>query len=379
MPLSVFIPRILFVLLPIFLLPSAGFAQSAYDQLIAVSGQQPGKAPDPGPPLLQTPGDFMLAGALAKQQRDERAAVLEIEKINRELKRCETSIASSRAIIAKAQQSGKAKAEEVARQALANAEFAKKLNLKKLRLAELKLERAKKARRRLISAIDNGTGNQDIRGVVIRSNGEVTRHARLGGKVGPMPADGTGQLAPGDEIRTGNGSSAELQLLSGRGSVTMGENSRFKLEKETAHAEVVRTLSGTFHFAIEKAADFQEKLEQELMPLRERFERVADDPKKAYENFIMALRAKVQKKLEAKTRGGATASVRGTEFLVTENQDGSCRITVIEGSVAVTDHAGVKTILVETGQAIAISPEGTLSTSVPVNGAALPRWWEDKP
>ncbi len=322
---------------------------------------------------------LVTVGALSKLNAQERAAAAEIERITRELAKSDASIARAQEILAKARKSGNDVAENFSLETIRKAEQAKLTNLERMRLAKLKIDWIKKKKQRLNSAPDKGVEKPNLRALVSRATGNVTLQSASGSGAKPFSVEAGGQLEPGDELRTGRGGSAELQLAGGRASVSMAENSRFRIEKDTDSAEVVRTLEGKFHFAVEKMADFEAALERDLAPLREKLAKLADDPIKAYENFIKSLQNKVRKKLEVKVRSGGSGAIRGTEFLVTENADGSSELLVIEGSVAVSDSTGGIAVPVGTGQVIAISSEGTLSTVRRVNTATLPRWWEEQP
>lgn len=322
---------------------------------------------------------LVTAGALSRLNAQERAVAAEIERITRELGKSDASIARAQEILVKARKNGNEVAENFSLETIRKAEQAKITNLENMRLAKLKMDLIKKKKQRLSGAPDKGVAKPNLRALVSRAAGNVTLQSASGSGAKPFSGEDGGQLEPGDELRTGRGGSAELQLLGGRASVSMAENSRFRIEKDTDSTEVVRTLAGKFHFVVERMAEFEAALEQDLAPLREKLAKVADDQKKAYENFMKGLKARVQKKLEMRSRSGGTTSVRGTEFLVTEHPDGSSEILVIEGNVAVSDPNGGATVVVNTGQAITISSAGTPSTVRPANTATLPRWWEEQP
>ena len=354
-------------------MPLAGYCESAYEQLQETAGHQYGNVSD----KTINPA---LASMLAKQRSQERFWTEKIQKIDQEIQKCDKDIALANTIITKAQNIGKIEAEAVARQNLIKAKKLKQSRLEKKRIAEQQLHQAKETGKNLSGSLMDGSAPSDVRSVVSLSSGEVSLlRANSGPKATSLTTHNIEYLAPGDEIQTGNGSRAELQILSGRGAMTMGENSRLKVEEDNGDAEVVRTLEGKFHFVVDNAEKFLAALEKDLAGLKDTLAQTLDDSADTYERFIKSLKAKVQKKLESRTRGRGTASIRGTEFVVNENQDGSCEFVVIEGKVDVTEPNGEKSVMVETGHAVSISSDGKLSGIRQLDTAAILRWWEESP
>jgi len=385
-------------------MPSAGHCDSAYKQLEDAAGHRPAGPPDPGVPVCAGCGltnnnhkancryasqesgspkaaNPALVGMLAKQRSQERIWTEKIKKIEQALRKSDAHIQSANTIITKAQNTGKVEAEVVARQNLAKATKLKQDYLEQKRKAEEQLRRARETGKNLSVSLTDGSVPADVRGVVSHSAGEVSLlRTDSGSKATLLTASQVGCLAPGDEIQTGNDGRAELQILSGRGAMTMGENSKLKMEADNGDAEVIRTLEGKFHFVVEKLEKFQDELDHDLAAVMDKLEKISDDPKREFERYLKALKAKLQKKFEVKTRGGGTASIRGTEFVVNENGDGGCEFVVIDGKVEVTAPRGREQVLVETGHAVSISPDGKLSGGVrQLDVGAISSWREESP
>lgn len=144
--------------------------QPAFDQLIDAAGRQPGAVPVPGPPVCAECGgkngrhlstcstitgrnkpstlrDLETVGPLAKQHAKEKAAVDEVERLTREVEKCDASIAKSQGHIAKAKEVGRIDWEDKAKKNLRKAEHAKKTTLEKLREAKLNLDLIRKNNR----------------------------------------------------------------------------------------------------------------------------------------------------------------------------------------------------------------------------------------
>jgi ferric-dicitrate binding protein FerR (iron transport regulator) len=372
-------------------MPLAGYCQSAYEQLQDAAGQQQGNIPDPGKPVCvgsDCPNAKIesispkivnpaVAGMLAKKRRMERILIENIQKYDPWIQKCDETIASSTSIIFKAQKAGNINAEAIARQALDKAQKAKKSYLEQKQKYERQLRQVKKTVEDISGSLMNGFVPADMRGVVSKSSGEVSLlRANSGPKATSLTSFNVGFLAPGDEFQTGNGGKAEVQILSGRGAITMGGNSKLKVEEDNGDAEVVRTLEGKFHFVVDKAEKFQADLETDMAALKDILAQISVDSKYTYERLITEIKAKVQKKLEVKNRGGFTSSIRSTEFVVNEKQDGSCELVVIDGKVEVTEPDGKKSVMVETGHAVLISSEGKLSGVRQLDTTAIIKWWE---
>lgn len=378
-------------------MPLAGYCQSAYEQLKDSAGQQQGNVPDPREPVCvgsNCPNakkesissktvNPAIAGMLAKKRSLERILTENIQKYDQLIQKCDERIASSTSIIYKAQKAGNIEAEAVALQALNKTQKAKKSYLEQKHKDEQQLRQVKEAVKKLSGSLMNGSVPADMRGVVSKFSGEVSLlRANSGPKATSLtksPVPNVGYIAPGDEIQTGNSSKVELQILSGRGAMTMGENSKLKVEEDNGDAEVVRTLEGKFHFLVDKAEKFQADMETVMAALKETLVQVSDDSKDTYERLIKAMRAKAQKKFQTRTRANVVMTVRGTEFVVNEKQDGSCEIVVIDGKVDVTEPDGKKSVMVETGQAVLIASDGKLSGVRQLDTAAISRWWEELP
>jgi hypothetical protein len=337
-----------------------------------VAGYQPGDVSEPANPAL--------VGMLVKQRGRERFWTERIQKIDLVLHKFEQRIASSIAIINKARQTGKIEAEKVAQLALTKAQGAKQGYLEQKRQAVQQLRRAQAGVERLAGALRAGAVVVALRGVVSRSAGEVgLLRANTVGQALPLSARAIDYLGPGDEIQTGNESTVELQILSGRGVITMGPNSKLRVEEDNGEAEVVRTLAGKFHFLVDKVEKFEADLATDLGTIRDTLVQIPADATVEYNHLIRGLRARAQKKFATKLRGGGTCSIRGTEYVVVENQDGGSEITVFEGQVAVTAPDDEKSVLVEGGQAVAISTAGKLSEVRSLDPATFAKWWEESP
>lgn len=323
------------------------------------------------------PFSILTVGALIKLQAQERAIKTEIQRLIREVQKCDAGIARAKEIVSKARKAGNGQAERLASESIIKSEKAKDIYLKQGVLANRKIARINGEKQRLSTVLLN-RGSELVRGAVSRAYGDVAVHSPDRDREKPLSADHVEPLHPGGEVSTGRGAQAELQLLGGRASMAVSENSRAKIEDDGPDSEVVRTLKGTFHFMVEKKAALQTDLEHGLAPLLDKAGQVLDKTDQSYAGFLGRIKARMEKKLQVKVRSGGTCSVRGTEFVVTEHLDGSSEINVIEGIVTMTDPTSGKETLVATGQGVVVSPEGIPQPVHAVDAASLPKWWEEQ-
>lgn len=102
---------------------------------------------------------------------------------------------------------------------------------------------------------------------------------------------------------------------------------------------------------------------------------------------LMAGRARVitKKRLEVRTPA-AVVAVRGTEFTVNVDKDGTTTVTVLQGSVEVRDLASNASVSLEPSQGITIpkvpgglQQQDMLGRVTTVTPGLIERWWEDLP
>ena len=325
-------------------------------------------------PQTVNPG---IVGMLARQRNLERYWRAEIQKTDQEIQKCDKNITLANTIILKAMMRKRIEAEAVARQNLLKAEQLKRSRLGEKLLAEEQLLQASDVAKNLSGALMKGSATANVRGVVSQSSGVASLSRSNSNSTATMLTGSlVGLLEPGDEILTGNGGKAVLQILSGRGSIAMAGNSKLKVEKDHGDAEVVKTIEGKFHFFVDKVEKFEIAMEKDISTIKENLAQTADDSMAASGRFFNGIKTKIQKKLEVNSRVSVVLADRGTEFIVNEKQDGSCELLVIDGKVAATEPNEGKSIVVETGQSISISPDGKLLEVRQIDRAALTPWWK---
>jgi FecR protein. len=312
-----------------------------------------------------------LLGVIFKLENMRDKAIADIQKYEGDIQKCDTTISKSENIVRLAQQKGNVQAEIIAREASLKAHEAKIKNRDKKNLAEINKKRAEFALATVKNELSNALSQpQKIKSVITNYSGRVEIQKENGetfdfGKNQPV------FLEKGDFIMTYGNSSAELQFLEGRGSLKVGEYSKVKMEEDDKGTQTLNMLKGKAHIDVEKTDEYLKMLDEKLKEYKEDISNIPED----YEKFVKGLRAQVQKKFEVRTQGGGCA-VRGTEFLVFEDDKTGTEIIVLEGSVEMKGVKGEKTIIVNAGNKGTVTKDGKLSEPKKIDLSKIERWWE---
>jgi len=295
-----------------------------------------------------------LLGVLFKAEWLRDDAVLQIKK-------AENYITRAQYIIAGARQEHNAEAEKVAKDALT---VAKKTKAK----AEWKKLKAEESIATIRNALSKNLGGSDrqIKGFVTNYTGRADILKANGDTVPPE----NGFLEPGDKVITLNGT-AEIQALDGRASAKIGPYSELVMKKDTPEEQALELLKGKAHIDVEKMDEYLKMLDEKLKKYKEDISNIPKD----YEKFVKGLKVHAQKKFEVRTQGGGGA-VRGTEFLVFEDNKTGTEIIVLEGSVEMYGVKGEKTIIVNAGNKGTVTKDGKLSEPEKIDISNLEKWWE---
>lgn len=286
------------------------------------------------------------------------------EKVLEKIRKADETIAKANSLIARAQNAGNKAAEGIALQALQKAQENKRQNeLKKLQIDKN------------IAYVQNRMAEHS--GIDAKIGGMVTSHSGrvrvISGKppyeAVAMDGEHPGYFEEGDTIETYDNSRAEVQFLDGRGSMTIGEYSRVKMEKKDPLSETLSLVKGKIHASVDKAEAFEAWVEKQAAM-------AAEDPNKMLAHDFGAIRAWMKnksKKFEVRA-GATTASVRGTTFVMSADEAGTTRIELIEGELAVTNVKTSGETILKGGEKMTISAEGTAYVE-PLKLSSKP-WWE---
>jgi len=320
-----------------------------------------------------------LLGVIFKFENMRDKAIADIQKYEGEIQKCDNTISKSDNIVRLAQQKGNVKAEIIAREASLKAQEAKIKNKEQKNSAELNKKKAEFALATVKNELSNALSQpQKIKSVITNYSGRVEIQKENGetfdfGKNQPV------FLEKGDFIMTYGNSSAELQFLEGRGSLKVGEYSRVKMEEDDAGTQVMNMIQGKVNISVEKLENYQKMMEEKIKAYKEDLKTVKDATKQeklnVYENYLEGLKLRVKKKFEVHTNT-TVMTVRGTQFLVYEDEKTGTEIIVLGGSVEMRGTKGEKTIIVNAGYKGTATKGGILSDPEKIDLSKIERWWE---
>lgn len=324
-----------------------------------------------------------LLGVIFKLENMRDNAIADIQKYEGAIQKCENTISKSDNIIRLAQQKGNVQAETIAREASAKALEAKRKNTESRKLAEFNKMKAEQSLARVKTLdLDHPLSSQQIESVTTDCSGRVSIQ-KASGEIVDAGKTQAGLLEKGDTIVTADKSSAELQFLEGRGSLKVGENSRVKMEEDHADTQVMSVLKGKVSINVEKLEKLEKLLEEKIAAYKEDLRTVNDATKQekleAYENYLRnylsGLKHYAERKFEVR-QPASVFGVRGTKFLVFEDDKTGTEIIVLEGSVEMKEIKGKKIIIVNEGNKAAVAKDGKLSEPQKIDLSKIERWWE---
>ena len=325
-----------------------------------------------------------LLGVIFKLENMRDKAIADIQKYEGEIQKCENTISKSDNIVRLAQQKGNVKAEMIAREASLKAQEAKIKNKEKKNSAEFNKIRAEgtlaTVKNELSNALSHPQAHPDeIKSVITNHSGRVEIQ-KENGEIIDFGKNQIGLLKKGDEIVTYGNSSAELQLLEGRGSLKVGEYSKIKMEADDAGTEVMNMIQGKVNISVEKVENYQKMMEEKIKAYKEDLKTVKDATKQeklnAYENYLKGLKSRMQnmrKKFDIYTPT-VIMSIQGTQFLVYEDEKIGTEMIVLEGSVEMKGTKGDKTIIVNAGYKGTATKGGILSDPEKIDLSKIERW-----
>ena len=325
--------------------------------------------------------NFLLS-VLFKAQELRDKATMEIRKIDMEIKKNEEAIQKSEKIISLAQQKGNTKAEMVARDALMKATEAKRKNEETKAGWELNKMRADRSYAAIQNMFSQNLGSsKQIKGFMSNYTGNVYIIKANGEKASPD----NGFLDPGDKVWTGNGS-AEIQMLDGRGSATLGPYSEFVMKKDTPQEQVVELLKGKVYMAVDKIDEYAKKMKEKIDQYKEDLQTI----KQLNKEDINDLKNYIEKRIREfhvlhnvchyVPRDGknqcvtAVCAVRGTKFTSEIKDNNTYEVIVLEGIVDVTILEKDKTLSVEAGNKAIIGVDGDVKVE---KIDQIEKWWEE--
>jgi len=313
----------------------------------------------------------LLNSSINKIEVKIKKTDFKISNYENEILKCDKTISNSDKIKKLAIQKGNTEAQKIANDALLKSRDAKdKYNrllesARKLKqqfeniLISLKTQQQKVSNSNINTALSlDFSGNVAIH----KNNGEQFH----------LDESKLFMIEEGDLITTSSNSKVDLQFLDGRGNLLLGENSKLKFNKGDS-TDVIDFINGKMKIAVEKKDAFEKRMKEMYENLKEEIGSIPED----YEQFIKKMRARVQKKLEVRNRGGGGGAIRGTELVVNNSENIGTEILVLEGSVELFSKDRLKSITLNTGQKGIINLKGELIGPVGFDLKQINNWWEE--
>jgi hypothetical protein len=320
----------------------------------------------------------LLLSVIFKLEKMRDDATADIQKCENAIQKCDKTISNSENIIKAARENRNVEAEKIASDAMARAKVAKEKNSDMKKLAEEKQKKVQLALATVKNEFSKSLSNpQKIKSVITSYSGRVSIQKKNGEHF-TFEKNQEGFLEDGDEISTYENSRIEMQFLDGRGTMIVGPNSQVKIEDVEAGTQVMNMIKGQVNFTVEKLENYQAKMEGKINAYKEDIKTVKDEFKQKIVdkyNSIIKYPENVLKKFEVRTLA-FVASIRGTQFLVYEDEEKVTELIVLEGSVEMKGIKEGNTILVNAGYKVTATKDGFLSDPKKIDLTTIERWWE---
>lgn len=340
-------------------------------------------------PTISQAQSVDLVGVLFKLQGMKDNATADIQRYEGEIQKCGIIIMKTKQIISLAQQKGNKKAGTIAQEALMNAKEAMRKNQELKNRAELRKKKADIAYTNVRNLLSKNAGsNSKIKGIVTNHTGNVYIYKANGTKASLE----NGFLEIGDGIWTGDGS-AEIQILGGRATARIGPHSRFVMKEYTPQEKVAELIKGKVYIAVDKIDEYMKKMKKEIAQhksdptlkdkvvgkMMDEYEKILDrykkvksgeyDDRSAFGTGILGMTLMLRTPC-------AVAGVRGTKFLVFEDEKTGTELIVLRGIVDVKAIKGNESVSVDAGYRIRVTKDGIISKPEKIDLKKLKRWWK---
>ena len=336
-------------------------------------------------------GNWLL-GVIFKLERMRDNATVDIQRYESEIYKCSATIGKCKNIIRLARQKGNTEAERIAGSSLAKATQAKLKNEESKNSAALRKKRAEVA----LANVHNLLAKQltikaEIRSVVTGRTGRATIFSKRLNESMNLDDNRAAFLEPGDEIWTYGNSSVEMQFLNGRGTLKIGEYSKFRMEEGKPGTQIVNMIKGKIYIDVNKLDEYRNMVEEKITRYQSDTALVKDE----VVGKLVEEHEKLQERMKKARKGyrststlwpllpgplirmsGGTCSIRGTKILIFEEEKAGSELIVLEGTIDVKATKGEASLPVVAGYRIRGSKEGIISKPEKIDLMKIERWWE---
>jgi hypothetical protein len=265
---------------------------------------------------------------------------------------------------------------------------ARRINTNLKHAAELRKKRAGIAKATVSKLLETDEpARPGIKSLITDYSGDVYVWSEKQGNTIKLGEDSGFCLKPGEKIVTMKNSSVEMQFLDGRGAVRIGEHSRVSIEENESGSQTINMIKGKIHIAVNKLDEYRKMFEEKLKSYKE-----LENPSTVKDVLMQEIAEKYeQKKGEYHTYGFLgplglaplirtpciTVTVRGTKFMVFEDEKTGTELIVLEGAVDVKAIKGEESsIPVDAGHSVRATKDGVISKPEKIDLKKLERRWE---
>jgi len=314
-----------------------------------------------------------LLGVIFKLEKMRDDAAADIQRYTSEIYKCSDTIGKSENIIRLARQRSNTEAERIAGTALAKARQAKLKNEELKNAAELRKRKAEIVLANVRNLLAKQLNSKaEIRSVVTGITGRATIFSKRLNKSMPVEDTNAAFLEPGDEIWTYGNSSVEMQFLDGRGTLKLGEYSKFRMGEDSTGQQVIHMLKGKIYIAVDKLDDYRRMMKEGAEEFGEKYKEALKKLAKKTEKLEEKL-GWVHLRVRSESSMGA---IRGTKLVVIEHEAKETEWIVLEGVVDVKAIKGDESASVDAGYRIQASKDGVISKPVKIDLKKIKRWWK---
>jgi hypothetical protein len=317
----------------------------------------------------------LLSSAVSFQKNISRLTE-EIRFYEKKILKCENSVTNSERILKLSKENNNKEAGRISSEAILNyqktiADCQKHILL--LKDSKRKNESALSAVKKAMESGSSQTGG--VNSVALKHTGNVSVIKQNGEKYALDSSQNPG-ITAGDIISTSSDGFADIDFLDGKGSLTIGPDSKISMYREKDSTNVLEVLNGRIYSHVLKPDEYDNKLldikkclDEDSLHLL-----VSKNDISLYDKYLTMMKAKVQKKVEAHVRVSAVLAIRGTQFTIRVIDENSSELQVIEGKIEVYPANSTESVIVYGGQSCLLK-NGTHPNIMQADTLNINKWW----
>jgi hypothetical protein len=289
----------------------------------------------------------------------------------------ENSIANSERILKLSKENNNKEAERISSEAILTYQKTIADCKKHILLLKDRKRKNESALAAVKKTMDSGSSQtNEVNSVALKHTGHVSVINQKGEEYALNSAQNPG-IKAGDVISTSSDGFADIDFLDGKGSLTIGPDSKIRMYREKDSTNVLEVLNGKIYSHVLKPDEYDNKLldikkclDEDTLHLL-----VSKNDISLYDKYLMMMKARVQKKFEAHIRVSAALAIRGTQFTIKVINENSSELQLIEGKIEVFPSSNTESVTVYGGQSCLIR-NGTRPQIIQSDTLNLDKWWQ---